>query len=329
MILPLARELSKRGVLGINARNADYIYRYNPRSSFPLVDDKVLTKELARRAGIATPQTYHIVSHYGAIAGLEAALRGLSEFVIKPARGSGGSGIVLVTQHTANGFVKASGEVVSLAALCYHVSDIISGIYSLEGREDRAIIKALIHPDDLFAAVTYRGVPDLRIVVYRGVPALAMVRLPTKASDGKANLHQGALGAGIAIDTGVTLSAVHRSSLVTHHPDTGAPVAGIQVPRWPEVLRMAALASDMTGMGYIGADLVIDRSHGALMLELNARPGLAIQLANRVGLGARLQRIDACYEKIGRSAEARVAWAMEDITNGPHQERAAAKNATL
>jgi len=265
----------------------------------------------AGRHGIPTPATHHIVGHYGDLARLDAALRGLGEFVVKPARGSGGSGIVLVTGRSADGFVKSSGDALSVEALRYHVSDIISGIHSLEGREDRAIVEALVHPDSLFAAVSYRGVPDLRVVVYRAVPVLAMVRLPTRASDGKANLHQGALGAGIAIHSGTTLTAVHRNSIVTHHPDTGEPVAGIRVPHWREVLRMAALACDMTGMGYIGADIVIDREHGPLMLELNARPGLAIQLANGTGLAARLRRVDACMARIGATPEERVQWAIE------------------
>ena len=39
--------LSKIGVLGMNRRNVSYISRYNPRHLFPLVDDKLQTKELA------------------------------------------------------------------------------------------------------------------------------------------------------------------------------------------------------------------------------------------------------------------------------------------
>jgi len=316
-MITLARELAQLGVLGINGRNADYISRYNPRCAFPLVDDKVLTKELAQQHGIPIPGTHRVVNHYGDIAGLGAALAALNEFVVKPARGSGGSGILLITERRGDAFMKSSGEALTLEALCYHVSDIISGIHSLEGREDRAIIESLIHPAALFAAVSYRGVPDLRILVYRGIPVLAMVRLPTRASDGKANLHQGALGAGIAIHSGITLNAVHRGSLITQHPDTGQPVAGILVPQWSEILAMAATASDMTGLGFIGADLVMDLERGPLMLELNARPGLAIQMANGVGLGLRLQKVDDCFAQIGSSVAARVQWAMQAFAPNP------------
>jgi alpha-L-glutamate ligase-like protein len=172
-------------------------------------------------------------------------------------------------------------------------------------------MEALIHPDPVFDAVSYQGVPDIRIVVYRGVPVMSMVRLPTKASDGKANLHRGAIGAGIELNQGTTITAVHRSTVVENHPDTGNPVSGIQVPYWEKMLWIAARSFEMTGLGYIGVDLVIDRDRGPLLLELNARPGLAIQLANRKGLKERLDRIDQAPAEIFAPAEARVQWARE------------------
>ncbi|MFQ5691337.1 MAG: alpha-L-glutamate ligase-like protein [Gemmatimonadota bacterium] len=311
MILTAIRQLREASVLGMNRRNAEYIMRCNPRSAFPLVDDKVLTKRLAESHGIPTPPLYLVIEHHGDLAGFGERLGGRQEFVVKPARGAAGSGIVLVTGRTPEGFVKPSGEVIRPEDLAYHVSGILSGIYSLEGLEDKAIIEGLIHPDPVFSAVTYRGVPDIRIVVYRGVPVMAMVRLPTRASDGTANLHRGALGAGIGIATGTTLTAVHRSTMVTHHPDTGNPVSGISVPHWERMLMAAARATEITGLGYLGVDLVIDRDRGPVLLELNARPGLAVQLANRAGLWGRLRRVDEARADILATLETRVAWAME------------------
>jgi alpha-L-glutamate ligase-like protein len=295
----------------MNKRNADYIMRCNPRSLFPLVDDKVLTKKLAESFQIPTPTIYYLVDRFGDVAGLQQALRGVREFAVKPARGSGGSGIVLIRDCTEEGYVTQSGELFSPQDLFYHISDILSGIYSLSGLEDRAILEALIHPDPVFDAVSYQGVPDTRIVVYRGVPVMAMVRLPTKASDGKANLHRGAIGAGIELNTGITITAVHRSMVVTKHPDTGNPVSGVQVPYWGNMLWIAARSFEMTGLGYTGVDLVIDRDRGPLLLELNARPGLAIQLANRKGLKERLEKIDQAPPEVFASPEARVRWARD------------------
>ncbi len=317
MIFDGFRALRQAGVLGMNRRNAEYIMVQNARSAYPSVDDKVLTKRLAEKFGIPTPELYTVVENHGSIAGLPRLLEGLHEFVVKPARGSGGSGIILIKDRTAEGFATQSGKVMTMDEFAYHVSTILSGIHSLGGMEDKAIIEALIHPDPVFADVTSReGVPDERIIVYRGVPVMAMVRLPTEASDGKANLHRGAIGAGIDIDSGVTRSAVHRSRIVDKHPDTGSSVGGIRIPHWDRMLLMAAKATEMTGLGYLGADFVLDRERGPVLLELNARPGLAIQIANRTGLRRRLDETDGAPPAIFAAPASRVAWARRQFGQG-------------
>jgi alpha-L-glutamate ligase-like protein len=316
-ILETIHRLREIGVLGMNRRNAEYIMRSNPRSFFPLVDDKLKTKRLAEAHQIPTPPLYHVIEHHGDIPTLEKALGDYQNFVVKPARGAGGSGIVLVKGHTVGGFIKQNGEVILMKDLTYHISDILSGIYSLEGLEDRAFIEALVYPDTVFDAVTYRGVPDIRIIVYRGVPAMSMVRLPTQASDGKANLHRGAIGVGIDMAEGRTLAGVHRSGVVTHHPDTNNPVTGIQVPYWKRMLLIAAKAVDMTGLDYLGVDLVIDQEQGPMLLELNARPGLQIQIANQAGLLRRLDLIEKAPPEIFATPERRVAWALDTFSARP------------
>jgi alpha-L-glutamate ligase-like protein len=288
--------------------------RFNRRSGFPLVDDKLLTKQLALKHGIPTPPLYHVISHHGDIAGFESALCDREEFALKPARGSGGSGIILITHRKEDKFMTQSGKVISRNEIRYHISDILSGIYSLEGLEDKAVIEGLIHPDQVFGRVTYEGVPDIRIIIYRGVPAMAMVRLPTRQSDGKANLHRGAVGVGIDIRRGRTLNGVRHSGSIAHHPDTGELLRDIEVPFWERMLLMAAQSTDMTGLGYLGVDLVIDRNDGPLLLELNARPGLQIQIANRKGLNERLEMIDRAPKEIFLSPEKRIAWAVQNFT---------------
>jgi len=311
MSFSLTRFSGLSNVLGMNRRNADYIMRWNPRLSFPLVDNKVLTKQIAKKHHIPTPPTYHIVERQADIGYLEKIFGKHREFVIKPARGSGGSGIIIITHRKAKQFFKPNGEAVFLTDLAHHVSNILSGVYSLSGLPDCAIIEALIHPDHTFDAVSYRGVPDIRILVYRGVPVMAMLRLPTRASKGMANLHRGAIGAGIDIVEGRTLSAVCGSRVVTRHPDTGKPVRGIFVPHWGNLLLIAARTYDMTGMGYVGVDLVIDRHQGPLLLELNARPGLGIQLANQDGLLPRLHLVDGAPPEAFTTAENRIRFALQ------------------
>jgi alpha-L-glutamate ligase-like protein len=131
-------------------------------------------------------------------------------------------------------------------------------------------------------------------------------------SGGKANLHQGAIAAGIDMASGTTLSAVWRNSIITEHPDTGNPVTDIKIPKWDTLLAIAARCYELTGLGYIGVDLVLDKDKGPLILELNARPGLSIQIANRTGLLPRLKLVEQHHEKLKDSKE-RVAFSTKSF----------------
>jgi len=136
-------------------------------------------------------------------------------------------------------------------------------------------------------------VPDIRVLVFRGVPVLAMVRLPTRRSDGRANLHLGGVGVGVDLTTGRMTFGVRGGRPVSDHPDLGRPLSGIEVPAWHDVLSLAVRAADAVRLGFLGVDVVLDRRRGPLVLELNARPGLGIQLANRRGLRPLLERLAA------------------------------------
>ncbi len=172
----------------------------------------------------------------------------------------------------------------------------LSGLYSLAGQRDRVVVEYYVRCDPELAKISYRGVPDIRMIVFRGFPLMAMIRLPTHLSDGRANLHQGAVGVGIDLATGETLQGVQEDRRIDEHPDTGHPLAGIFMPAWDQILEMAARCFEMTGLGYLGVDIVVDRDLGPLILELNARPGLAIQIANGSGLRHRLQAVAELQE---------------------------------
>jgi len=312
MILGMARRLRQVGVLGLNGRNADYTLVYNPRKLYPVVDDKLLTKELALKAGIAVPDLYGVVRIEHQIAGLTDFLRPFRDFVVKPAQGSGGDGILVITNRLKGFYRKANGSLMAPAELEHHVSNILSGIFSLGGHPDKALIEYRVRFDPVFEAISYQGVPDVRIIVFCGVPVMSMVRLPTRMSDGKANLHQGAIGAGIDMATGRTLTAVWRNDVVDEHPDTGNPVTGIQIPQWPRLLELAARCHELSGLGYIGVDIVLDHELGPLILELNARPGLNIQIANQAGLLKRLRLVEAHRQEL-RDLGARIAFARKNF----------------
>lgn len=315
-MLDLWRRLAANGVIGLNRRNAEFILAYNSRRNYPLVDDKLLTKQLAEKAGVAIPKLYSVVEFPGQVRGLAEALAPYEDFVVKPARGSGGDGIIVVSGRSHELFRTAGGTLISRTDLEFHVNNILSGTYSLGGLPDKALIEYRVKFDPLFERIAYQGVPDIRIIVFLGVPVMAMVRLPTRQSGGKANLHQGAIGAGIDIATGRTLKAVWKSRIVTDHPDTGNPVMGLQIPQWDMLLMLGARSLEMTGLGYQGIDIVLDRELGPLVLELNARPGLAIQIANGVGIGKRLEKVQAEAASIADPAE-RVRYAKENFGARP------------
>lgn len=311
-MLGVARRLRTQGVLGMNRRNAEFIQAYNERRLYPLVDDKLQTKRLALAAGMAVPELYGVMATPHDTVRLEAIVAGRRDFVVKPAHGSGGDGILVISGKSARSqgvFRLVEGSFITADAIRYHVTNIVSGRYSLGGHRDCAMVEYCVQPDPVFEAVSYRGVPDVRVLVFRGYPAMAMVRLPTRASHGKANLHQGAVGAGIGLATGQTLFGVQHNQAALDHPDTGEPINGIQVPQWEVLLELAARCYELTRLGYMGVDLVLDRDHGPLILELNARPGLSIQIANRCGLLHRLRRLE--QEPTDRPVAERVSFARQ------------------
>jgi alpha-L-glutamate ligase-like protein len=294
-MIGLIQRLQRAGVMGINRRNRDYLFEFNPRRYYPLVDDKVLTRQLAIQAGIAVPPLYALIEIQYQVRQLASLFEPYHDFVIKPANGSGGNGILVITERQQQSYYKPGGEMLSLIDLQHHVSSILGGLYSLGGQTDKALIEYRVQFDPVFSAITYQGVPDIRILIFLGVPIIAMLRLPTRQSQGKANLHQGGIGVGIDIATGRTTTAVSGNRNIERHPDTGQYLMGIVVPHWDEMLETAARCNELTGIGYLGADFVLDQNKGALLLELNARPGLNIQIANRTGLLSRLQQVHSEY----------------------------------
>jgi alpha-L-glutamate ligase-like protein len=290
--------LKELGILGINYRNAKCILDLNSRALFPLVDDKARMHALCRRMAVSTPIIFAQVQSHSELRRLPDCLAGLDDFVIKPNRGSAGRGVLVVASRTDRAFVRHNGQEVRLDTIRQHVSDILSGMYSLGGRPDSALVQQRLRPHPAFERIAYQGVPDVRVVVYRNRPAMAMLRLPTRASNGRANLHQGGIGVGVDLASGLTHHAVQRNRFVLIHPDTNVPVVGMRVPYWNEVLAMSRRVAEATGLGYVGVDIVVDADMGPMLLEANARPGLAIQIANAQGLLHRLAAIDALLDRV-------------------------------
>lgn len=310
------KALEAKGVMGINRRNADYVLMYNERSLYPLVDDKILTKQRAIEAGILVPEMYGVIETEKDIEKLQDIVKDHQDFVIKPAQGAGGDGILVIAGRFEGHYKTVSGKILTHEEIEHHISNILTGLYSLGGHRDRALIEYRVKPDPIFKSISYEGVPDIRIIVLMGYPLMAMLRLPTRQSGGKANLHQGAIGVGVDLATGITLGGTWHNKKITKHPDTNNAVNGIRLPSWGGFMRLAADAYHLCNLGYIGVDMVLDQNKGPLILELNARPGLNIQIANNCGLLPRARAVERHLEVlrekgIQETAEERVRFSQE------------------
>lgn len=285
--------LRAKGVMGINQRNADFILGYNKRHLYPLVDNKILTKQHAIDVGMAVPELYGVIRTEHDISKSMDLFNNHYDFVIKPAQGSGGDGIIVIAdRYENNRFKTVSGRLITQLEIEHQLSNIITGLYSLGGLRDMAIVEYRVKPDSIFKSISYEGVPDIRLIVLMGYPIMAMLRLPTRQSLGKANLHQGAIGVGIDLSTGTTLTGTWFNEKIERHPDTDNSLKGVILPNWSKFMQLAARCYELVGLGYIGVDLVLDKNKGPLILEINARPGLNIQIANDAGLYNRAMLIE-------------------------------------
>lgn len=169
-------------------------------------------------------------------------------------------------------------------------------------RSDIAIIEERVRTDPLLKQYSFKGVPDIRIICFNGVPIMAMTRLPTRRSNGTANLHSGAICTGLDISTGITtysmqmntkslFSDTYEGIEYTTDLKENKKLSGIQIPNWDEILTIALKCQKASKLGYIGVDIALDAEKGPVVFELNARPGLGIQVANQAGLRWRLEKV--------------------------------------
>lgn len=282
-------------ILGMNARNLDFIKAHNPPSVRRVADDKLLCKKILRKGGVPVPALIAKIRNTRALETFDWSSLPNS-FVLKPNRGFGGSGIIVVygrKKNRADAWVRADRSLVTVNDLKAHVRNILEGSFSLSGTPDMAFFEERLKLHKTFKPYAYKGIPDIRIIVFNKVPVMAMLRLPTRESDGKANLQLGGVGVGIDLANGVTTTAIvgKQSRTIDTLPKSSLSLSGIRIPYWDDILDLAVQAQIVSGLGFLGADVAIDRDRGPVFLELNARPGLSIQVANQSGLKERLTRI--------------------------------------
>ena len=283
-----------RGLLGMNARNLSYIRPHNKKRGRAIADNKLLCKRIMKKNNLGVPALLGTIRTHEELESFDwSTLPG--GFALKPNRGFGGEGILVVyarKKERPDAWVKADGSVVTIDDLKSHIRNILDGSFSLSNTPDTAFFEERLKLLKLFKSYSYKGIPDIRVIVFNYVPVMAMLRLPTLASDGKANLQQGAIGVGIDLATGTTTTAIlGKGQILEYVPGTRMVLSGIKIPYWQEILKMSVQAQEISGLGFLGADISIDRERGPVILELNARPGLSIQLANLSGLKERLERV--------------------------------------
>ncbi len=280
-------------ILGLNARNRLYTYPFNSKKGKKIAASKIQTFKLLKKHQLPTPEI--IAKFKDPEDVVKFDWNTLPDaFAVKPSRGLGGDGIIVVKKRNQDktGWVTATREEITVDDLKLHIFDTLEGAYSLGNVPDVAFIQEYVGRHKLLRKYSYRGTPDIRVIVFNKIPVMAMLRLPTKESGGKANMFQGAIAVGIDIATGITTKAYLHGEYLKYKPNTNRKLNGIKIPQWTKILELAVMAQEVSGLGYIGADVVLHPDKGPMIIELNSQPGLKIQLANGIGLRKRLEKVE-------------------------------------
>jgi len=291
--MPFSFLKNSRQILGMNSRNLEFVRPFNLKKARLLADNKIQSKRFLKKNNITTPSLIASIKNTEELEKFDWNSLPNS-FALKPNRGFGGEGIIVVygkKKDRNDAWIKADGSIITINDLRSHIQNILDGSFSLSNTPDTAFFEERLKLLKLFKPYVFKGIPDIRVIVFNKVPVMAMLRLPTKESGGKANLHQGAIGVGIDMATGVTTSAIQGEHLIEKVSGTRLVLSGIKIPYWKEILFLSVKAQELSGLGYLGADIAIDAENGPEILELNAHPGLGIQIANLAGLKGRLERV--------------------------------------
>ncbi|HRH94222.1 MAG TPA: sugar-transfer associated ATP-grasp domain-containing protein, partial [Candidatus Peribacteria bacterium] len=273
----------------MNARNLLYVRPYNPRKAVAFADDKMKTKAFLSARGIPTARVYARIDNREQLRNFDFSSLP-DTCVLKPNYGFGGEGIIILKGRKNGEFLEQGKHPVTKKRMIAHIEDILDGKFSVNGMPDAAFFEKILISHECFLPFRPAGLPDIRIIVFNLIPVMAMIRIPTPQSGGKANVHLGGIGIGMDMSKGTTTYAAQYHHMVTELAH-GTPVRGIEIPYWEEMLLISSRIQQMTNIGYLAVDLTIDEEQGPVLLEVNARAGLMVQVANLAPLRARLERV--------------------------------------
>ena len=282
------------GLLWQNARNLKYIKWFNSKLAKDLADSKLKTKEFLKTKNIPVPETFSIFKRHEEITD-ELVEKLIPPFVLKPNKGFWWKGIIIIDKkNSVWDFLSITGESYSNSEMKKHLLNILDGFFSLSGSRDTVVVEKKIEIDDEVQVLWTYGLPDIRIIVFNMVPVMAMLRVPTEKSGGKANLHSWACAAWIDIWTGKLTYLTQFWKIIKSVPWIWD-IRWLVLPNWNKMLEISVKVQKETRIWYLGCDIVMDNKDGPLLLEINVRPWLEVQVANLARLKDRLERVEWIY----------------------------------
>lgn len=265
--------------LGMNLRN-HIIKISNRRDQIVEAKDKIGVKNKLAMHGIPVPETYGELLKINDIHRLDKMP---PEFVIKPDRGSGGKG-VLILKRVKDHYVSPSNKIYSVKNLKRHMERILEGEFSEYIDGETVLIEERIHCSGQLQFKGSVGLPDVRMFVYNYDCVLAMLRYPTWESDGKANLSQGALGMALDMETGEITKVYSKKRREFYPVETLGIPKGYCIPKWKGFRWISHHVARLLGLRFSGVDLTMDERNNIKVLEVNGYPGLEIQNVTETSL---------------------------------------------
>ncbi|WP_255171001.1 sugar-transfer associated ATP-grasp domain-containing protein [Natrononativus amylolyticus] len=189
--------------------------------------------------------------------------------VCKPVTGVGGAN-VYVLERSDDGPV-VNGRELSLTTLVDQFGS--QTTYLVNEFVDQAEYAETIFPD---ATNTIRVITLRDVTTQEPFVARAIHRFGVAASAPVDNWDKGGISAHVDIETGTMTTAAQNTASgirwLEDHPETGAPITGISIPRWDRLREeITTIAAHLQQLPLVGWDIVITED-GYAVLEGNIRP---------------------------------------------------------
>lgn len=285
----------------MNQRNNIYVKEFNPDRGIRLANNKEQTKKFLSQRSIPVPKTFIHIKTRQEWFHFDAWELPVKSFVVKPNKGSKWQGIFVVndyrkreniqTKKTTLGKINLyekqiedfgyefsiGGKRINEIDFKKKAGGIFQGLFSSLGKPDTMLVEDKLIPWAEFELFCQYGLADLRIIMFNLVPVIAMLRVPTKESGGKANLAQGGIGLGVDVVTGkINTLYWQGKSYTSAFPEEWSQFKNKKIPYRQEILEYSANAQYFVNSWYLGMDWVVT-SKWPKLLEINARAWLEIQ----------------------------------------------------